>query len=155
MKKLLFALLAALILTLPAYAYTVPDDTVVYVTDHGEKYHREDCTYTSDSAHPMTIEKAEAKGYTPCSRCDPDRRTGEYVSNWDGESGSSGSSKSGSTSHASAGTSTNIAKKKSSGDIFSVLALVLLGAPYILWITISFGRIAVDSIRDFFRRRKR
>lgn len=101
MKKLLFALLAALILTLPAFAYTVPDDTIVYVTNTGTRYHRENCTHTAKSAHPLTIKSAEEKGYSPCSRCNPHIRTGEYVSDWDGESGGSSSGSSSSKGTAS------------------------------------------------------
>lgn len=152
MKKLIILLLAALVLALPVFAYTVPDDTIVYVTDHGEKYHREDCTYTSESAHPLTIEKAEAKGYTPCSRCNPDRHTGEYVSDWDGEPGSSESS---SSSHASANISSGTAKGKSSGDILGLIVVLFLGVPYILWVVIVFGRIAFDAVRNFFQRHRR
>lgn len=68
------------------YAYTVPDDTIVYVTPSGTKYHRKDCSYTG-SVRSMTIAEAERRGYGPCSRCDPDVLTDEYVSTWDGESG--------------------------------------------------------------------
>ena len=35
----------------------------------------------------MTISRAEAAGYTPCSRCAPDVLLGEYESDWDGETG--------------------------------------------------------------------
>lgn len=77
-----------------ALAYTVPDSTIVYVTPTGKKYHREDCTYTT-SVRSMTIKRAQASGYGPCSRCRPDIYTGKYVSNWDGSgSSSSGTSKS-------------------------------------------------------------
>jgi len=88
MKKVLLFLLAIFALCVFATAYSVPDDTTVYVTPNGEKYHRESCSYTSD-VKAMTIEAAERKGYTPCSRCDPDILQGEYVSDWDGESGES------------------------------------------------------------------
>ena len=92
---LFFVALFALIVS--AFAYSVPDDTIVYVTPSGSKYHREDCSYTT-SVRPMTIKEAERKGYDACSRCDPDKLTGEYHSNWDGKSGSNGMS-GGSTSN--------------------------------------------------------
>lgn len=88
MKKLFLVFLAFLLLVSPCFAYSVPDDTIVYVTNTGTKYHRENCSYLS-SKRSMTISRAEAAGYTPCSRCDPDVLLGEYGSNWDGERGGS------------------------------------------------------------------
>lgn len=78
---------------LGALGYTVPDSTIVYVTNTGTKYHRDKCTYLH-SKNAMTIAEAEKAGYSPCSRCDPDQFTGDYVSNWDGRdhSGSGSSS---------------------------------------------------------------
>ena len=81
---LLFVLFAPL-----ALAYSVPDDTIVYVTPDGTKYHRESCTYIKDKRAALTIEEAEDRGYEACSRCHPDELTGEYVSKWDGRSGGS------------------------------------------------------------------
>lgn len=69
-----------------AYSYTVPSDTIVYVANTGSKYHRAGCSYLL-SSRSMTIAQAERSGFEPCSRCDPDVKTGQYVSNWDGESG--------------------------------------------------------------------
>lgn len=88
MKKCFLVFLALFLLISPCLAYSVPDDTVVYVTDTGTKYHRDGCSYLH-SSHPMTIQQAEAAGYGPCSRCRPDRRAGEYESSWDGQSSSS------------------------------------------------------------------
>lgn len=88
MKRLFLVMFSIFLLASPCLAYSVPDDTVVYVTDTGTKYHREDCSYLH-SSHQMTIQQAEAAGYGPCSRCRPDRNTGEYESNWAGDSGSS------------------------------------------------------------------
>lgn len=47
------------------------DDVIVYVTAHGKKYHREDCSFLRKGAIPMSLKEARAKGYTPCSRCRP------------------------------------------------------------------------------------
>ena len=48
------------------------DETIVYVTKSGEKYHTADCSYLTDSAMPVSLEQAIAEGKTPCSRCHPD-----------------------------------------------------------------------------------
>lgn len=79
MKRIISFLLVLLSLTMVSFAYSVPDDTLVYITPNGEKYHREDCTYTSSSAKSLTISVAERKGYEPCSRCNPDWLTGIYI----------------------------------------------------------------------------
>lgn len=93
-RSLFLSVIFLLILCDSGLCFTVPDDTIVYVTPYGEKYHREDCTYTEDVTS-MTIRKAERSGYEPCSRCHPDIHTGKYVSNWDGDSSSYSSSRSG------------------------------------------------------------
>lgn len=67
-------------MSFPVLAYEVPDSTIVYVTKHGEKYHREGCSYLKSIKETMTIEEAEEQGYGPCSRCDPDTTTGLYKS---------------------------------------------------------------------------
>jgi len=43
----------------------------VYVTNTGEKYHRAGCRYLSKSSIPMSLDDAQASGYTPCSVCRP------------------------------------------------------------------------------------
>ena len=78
MKRLILFFLIALLLMSPVLAYSVPDDTIVYVTPSGTKYHREDCTYTT-STSSLTIQEAEARGYEPCSRCSPNVLRGEYI----------------------------------------------------------------------------
>lgn len=79
MKRLILFFLISLLLVLPVLAYSVPDDTIVYVTPSGTKYHREDCTYTNSSISSLTIRDAEARGYEPCSRCSPNVLQGEYI----------------------------------------------------------------------------
>ena len=71
MKRLILFFLIALLLMSPVLSYSVPDDTIVYVTPHGGKYHTSDCSYL-DTYNSMTIKEAERQGYEPCSRCDPD-----------------------------------------------------------------------------------
>lgn len=86
-SRLLLAFIAFLLFIFPVLAYNVPNSTTVYVTPSGLKYHRESCSYTS-SVRAMTIDQAVHLGYSPCSRCDPDKLTGEYTSDWIGTSGS-------------------------------------------------------------------
>lgn len=93
--KRFISLFLALLLSLGAaaplvHAYSVPSDTIVYVTDKGTKYHRSGCSYLT-SSHALTIEEAERQGYGPCSRCDPDRKVGAYGAK-ENDSSSSGSS---------------------------------------------------------------
>ncbi len=45
--------------------------TIVYVTNTGECYHRGDCRYLSHSKIPITLAKAKAEGYRPCTVCRP------------------------------------------------------------------------------------
>lgn len=47
------------------------EGTVVYITETGEKYHREHCQYLSKSKIPISLEDAIAAGYGRCSRCKP------------------------------------------------------------------------------------
>ena len=94
MKKSILPLVLVVFLVIPSVAYSVPDDTIVYITPTGEKYHRESCSYTNpETVRELTIRFAEIRGYEPCSRCDPDILTEEYVSSWDGNSGSTSVSK--------------------------------------------------------------
>lgn len=51
--------------------FAAESEDVVYITDTGEKYHRDGCRYLSQSQHDTTVSKAAAAGYTPCSVCDP------------------------------------------------------------------------------------
>lgn len=43
----------------------------VYVTDTGEKYHRDGCQYLRNSRHAIDLSQAQSAGYTACSRCHP------------------------------------------------------------------------------------
>lgn len=84
--SLIIAVVLALLCLSIAFAYSVPDDTIVYVTPYGKKYHLENCSYLNGSYKTMSIEVADRRGYDPCSRCNPDINTGSYYG-----SGSSGS----------------------------------------------------------------
>ena len=43
----------------------------VFVTRTGRKYHRDGCRYLSKSRIPIAFADAKARGFTPCSACDP------------------------------------------------------------------------------------
>ena len=47
------------------------EQVTVYITKYGKKYHRVGCQYLSRSSYPISLEEAKAKGYTPCSVCNP------------------------------------------------------------------------------------
>lgn len=48
---------------------STPNETMVYVTDSGTKYHsRSDCG-TMQNPKKIPLSEAEEKGYTPCQRC--------------------------------------------------------------------------------------
>ena len=46
-------------------------DPIVYVTRTGAKYHRDGCRYLSKSKIPIRLSEAKARGYGPCSVCNP------------------------------------------------------------------------------------
>lgn len=49
------------------------DNTIVYITKSGQKYHRANCTYLRKSKISITLGEAKKEGYTPCSKCNPIR----------------------------------------------------------------------------------
>ena len=69
MKRLFILLLSVFIL----HSTLAIADTIVYVTDNGDKYHSDGCQYLRSSQHAISLEDAVDQGYTPCSRCDPPR----------------------------------------------------------------------------------
>jgi hypothetical protein len=50
---------------------SIPISDIVYITKTGEKYHRSNCHYLSKSKISIERKDAVAKGYTPCSICNP------------------------------------------------------------------------------------
>lgn len=72
LSRLLCAILSLLLLSsiLTPIALASNDNVTVYITDTGEKYHREDCTFLK-SRRAVTLSYAVKHGYTRCSRCDP------------------------------------------------------------------------------------
>lgn len=47
------------------------EDTIVYITRTGTKYHNGNCRYLSKSKIPITLKEAVERGYGPCSVCGP------------------------------------------------------------------------------------
>jgi micrococcal nuclease len=50
------------------------EEVIVYITKTGSKYHRGTCSYLSRSKIPISLKDAVARGYTPCSRCNPPKK---------------------------------------------------------------------------------
>ncbi|MDR2738245.1 MAG: thermonuclease family protein [Treponema sp.] len=48
-------------------------DTMVYVTNTGRRYHRENCSSLRRSRIPISLGEAAQSGYEPCSICNPPR----------------------------------------------------------------------------------
>ncbi|MDD5017792.1 MAG: hypothetical protein PHO15_06820 [Eubacteriales bacterium] len=48
------------------------NEDIVYVTESGTKYHKQDCSYLTSSKIPVSLEQAIQEGKKPCSRCFPD-----------------------------------------------------------------------------------
>lgn len=46
-------------------------EITVYITDTGEKYHRDGCNSLWNSQIERTLTEALSQGYTPCKRCSP------------------------------------------------------------------------------------
>jgi micrococcal nuclease len=49
------------------------DDVLVYVTEHGRKYHTQNCQYVRHGGKAITLKEAKARGLSACSRCKPPR----------------------------------------------------------------------------------
>jgi hypothetical protein len=47
------------------------NDVTVYITDTGDKYHKDGCRYLKKSKIPIKLSEAKDKGYTPCKVCKP------------------------------------------------------------------------------------
>ena len=65
--KKLTAILLLVLVAISAYA----EDTTVYVTETGARFHREDCRSLRASSIPLTLSEAIRQGYTPCGICQP------------------------------------------------------------------------------------
>lgn len=47
------------------------DSKVVYITDSGNKYHKDGCRYLNNGKIKTTVKKAKDEGYNPCKVCKP------------------------------------------------------------------------------------
>lgn len=48
---------------------TPKEETVVFVTAAGEKYHIDGCKYSGEKSFSISLESARASGYTACKYC--------------------------------------------------------------------------------------
>ncbi len=48
-------------------------ETTVYITRTGERYHRAGCRHLSRSSAPLSLSDAVMRGYTACRTCRPKR----------------------------------------------------------------------------------
>lgn len=55
----------------PAIGTTNNQDTTVYITDTGKKYHTDNCRTLKKSKHAISLKDAKAQGYGPCGICHP------------------------------------------------------------------------------------
>lgn len=62
---------SAIAVASPPQPTATPDNTIVYVTRTGAKYHRDGCSSLSKSKIEITIKEAKDQGYGPCKRCRP------------------------------------------------------------------------------------
>lgn len=49
----------------------VKNETIVYITDTGSKYHNAGCQYLRKSQKAISKARAIERGYSPCSKCNP------------------------------------------------------------------------------------
>ncbi|MFP3091343.1 thermonuclease family protein [Treponema sp. TIM-1] len=66
-----FTLALCLFLSVSAVCRGAEADLMVYVTNTGERYHREGCSSLRRSRIPISLGEAVRSGYGPCSICKP------------------------------------------------------------------------------------
>jgi methylphosphotriester-DNA--protein-cysteine methyltransferase len=66
-----FLLIIILVCMIAVVGYAAGQDTVVYITKTGEKYHTGQCSSLKKSRISISLGDAVAKGYGPCQRCKP------------------------------------------------------------------------------------
>jgi micrococcal nuclease len=62
-----------LFFSVSAVCWGADEDLTVYVTNTGERYHREGCSSLRRSRIPISLGEAVRSGYDPCSICKPPR----------------------------------------------------------------------------------
>ena len=68
-NKLILIIILVCMITVVGYA--AGQDTIVYITKTGEKYHTERCSSLKKSKISISLGEAVAKGYEPCKLCKP------------------------------------------------------------------------------------
>jgi methylphosphotriester-DNA--protein-cysteine methyltransferase len=71
MKKNRLGLIIAVLVLIAGAVYAASQDTTVYITRTGEKYHTERCASVRNSKIAVSLGDAVSKGYEPCKRCKP------------------------------------------------------------------------------------
>ena len=64
-------LVIVLVCMIAVVSYAAGQDTIVYVTKTGEKYHTGQCSSLKKSKISISLGEAVAKGFGPCQRCKP------------------------------------------------------------------------------------
>jgi methylphosphotriester-DNA--protein-cysteine methyltransferase len=64
-------LIIILVCVIAVVGYAAGQDTVVYITKTGEKYHTEQCSSLKKSKISISLGEAVARGYEPCRNCKP------------------------------------------------------------------------------------
>lgn len=65
------ATVAAAAASQPTEDAPASDDTIVYITRTGKRYHTADCEHLKASKKAVTLKEAKKRGLTPCGTCDP------------------------------------------------------------------------------------
>ena len=65
------SLLAGILLLFALAITACSEETVVYVTETGRKYHLDGCRYLERSKIPILLSTAVSMGYEPCGHCNP------------------------------------------------------------------------------------
>ena len=74
-RRFFIALFLCLILSFSPFSFAANGDTIVYITKTVSKYHTGSCSYLKKSKIEISLSSAVARGYEPCSRCNPPRLT--------------------------------------------------------------------------------
>ena len=64
-------LIIILVCMIAVVGYAAGQDTIVYITKTGEKYHTGQCSSLKKSKISISLGEAVAKGYEPCKLCKP------------------------------------------------------------------------------------
>lgn len=71
MRPLILIAVLALLPLVATAGKAKNEDTIVYRTRHGVKYHMLHCHYVRRGASPVTLKRAKELSLDPCKRCKP------------------------------------------------------------------------------------